>query len=687
MKNNEERIYFNTGKEQYKQGHFSCAFENFSKAIHCDPHKGVYYFWRGKTAMELSRPHHALADFNQGLNLTPNVTLYCERALCYMTLGLQEKALADLKAVSEPDQKVAKFAATQAHYYFYVQELEAALIWMNRAAQAEPQQIKWLLQQNEWLIHQQKFEEAQKIITQAKQLQSDSYFVCEQECLLLIAKGEYLQAIDFLSKLLSQNSTQAIFYKLRTLCYLKSQNYEQGLIDAQKGVELEPEDAETYTLRCQCALYCGQKELAFSDFEKVIQLNAENAQTYHFFWHFFMKNQIYPQALRCVDHLILLQPEKADFYYFRSQTDACLQQFDPAIQNITRAIQLRPYQESYYLTRAFYYRDSQKYLDAIKDLSRVIEMLQPNDSALLSLYEERARLYFTLNLFQESLYDLEKAYSFSDQKTSLLLQQIYCLMPLKQYESALQKCNLIIQSDAQCEPVYFLMTDILMQLGHFAAAIPCTQKLLSFALTEPAKDQHLLNLAWCYICTHEYEKALITLDNVSEKTRQAAYHGLCARCLSNIGKAEEAIPHWNLCLDQDPNAPNIYYVNRGICYLNSGKIEAAQKDFETAIQKDSSLALAHFWLGLVYVESDRKKQTVLSMREVIRLETAVRTEGYILPLAYLWRGRAYYHTMFAEKALEDWKQALALDPNIMQSYPQIKIDYESLLKLKSELKK
>lgn len=681
----EARGCFTQGRELYRRGKYSLALGHFSKAIELDKEKSAYYFWRGKTFLMLSRPTLALADFNQGMRLTPNSMLYCERALCYLTLNEPEKAHADLEAVPEKERTSAKYYATLSRYAFYMRETERAYACILQAIQADPQQIKWLLQLCEFHIRQNEFDKAEEKINEAQKRDPHNPFVYEQKCTWMMAKGEYRQALDFLDKLIPVSQEWAAFYKAKVLCHLKLSEYESARLTAEQAVSAAPEDTEAYNLRTQCYFYCGEMERTLTELAYLIRANPQHSGLLQFFWHFFMQKKAYEYALYCVNHLITWFPKKAEYYYLRSQTYACMKQFEVALVDIQQAITHDNAQSYYYLMRACYHRDSQNHMEALKDFSIMIELTPPTDPMCASYYEERAGIYYALNLYQEALQDFERSIQQQPTKIALYLCQINCYIKLNQIGIALQKCQELLKIDAQCETAYLLYVDLLMKTGGFTEALALAPTLLAFTLPQAAKDKLLFDMAWCCISTHEYEQALSYLNAISQAAQQVEYYGLYARCLSNLGKSKAAIPYWDQCIIHQPIG--LHYVNRGICYLNSNQLEQAQQDFEQAIHCTPTLALAHFWMGMTYVELDKKKQTIRSMREVIRLESATRTELYLLPLAYLWRGRAYYYTMFGEKALQDWQNALALNPNVMNPYPQIKADYESLLKLKTQLNK
>lgn len=681
----EARACFTLGRDHYRRGKFSLALHQFTEAITLDAEKSAYYFWRGKTFLALSRPTLALADFNQGMRLTPNSMLYCERALCYLTLNEPEKARADLEAVPPKEQTTAKYYATLSRYAFYMREPEKAQTAILQAIQTDPQQIKWLLQLCELYIRQNDLALAEANMIEAQKRDPHNPFVYEQKCAWMMAKGEYRQALDFLDKLIPVSQEWVAFYKAKILCHLKLNEHEAARLTVEQAVLIAPEDAEVYSLRVQCYFYCGDMERTIAELSQLIQCSPQHVGVPQFFWHFFMQKQVYEYALYCVNHLVTWLPNKAEYYYLRSQTYACMKQYEVALSDIAQAIARDSGQSYYYLMRACYHRDNQNYMEALKDFSIMIEITPSTDPSCAAYYEERAGIYYALNLYQEALHDFEKSIQFQPQKIALYLCEINCYIKLNQIGLALQKCHALLKQDPHCETAHLLHVDLLMKTGAFAEALALAPTILALTLPQAAKDKLLFDMAWCCINLHEYEQALSYLNAVSESAKNAEYCGLYARCLSNIGKSAEAIPYWDRCIVDQPIG--LHYVNRGICYLNSNQLEQAQQDFEHAIQAMPTLALAHFWMGMTYVELDKKKQTIRAMREVIRLETASRTEMYLLPLAYLWRGRAYYHTMFGEKALQDWQNALALNPNVMNPYPQIKIDYESLIKLKAQLHK
>ncbi|MEK7769722.1 MAG: tetratricopeptide repeat protein [candidate division NC10 bacterium] len=81
------------------------------------------------------------------------------------------------------------------------------------------------------------------------------------------------------------------------------------------------------------------------------------------------------------------------------------------------------------------------------------------------------------------------------------------------------------------------------------------------------------------------------------------------------GRFEEAVALYRKALVQPTYAsPDLAYHNMGYAYLNLRKLKEAEEAFRLAIQLESRRASAHYWLGVVLVETGRREEAKGSLR-------------------------------------------------------------------------
>lgn len=144
-------------------------------------------------------------------------------------------------------------------------------------------------------------------------------------------------------------------------------NYECGLDDCQKALDLDSKNVDA--LLCRGYIYKQRSEiiLAEKDFNEAVRLDPENSIVYS------QRGQLYKQikeldkALADINRAIELTP--AHFYYERrAGIYVELEDYENAVKDYTEAIRQRPETEDYYKKRAEVYRELGK-----KDLAEADE--------------------------------------------------------------------------------------------------------------------------------------------------------------------------------------------------------------------------------------------------------------------------------------------------------------------------
>lgn len=125
-----------------------------------------------------------------------------------------------------------------------------------------------------------------------------------------------------------------------------------------------------------------------------------------------------------------------------------------------------------------------------------------------------------------------------------------------------------------------------------------------------------------------------------------------------------------------PGAPTATPVDAGITDLNyiqgkaayeAGDYEEAIKLLNLALEMNPTVASAHLYLGMTYIELDDANRSLDHLEQALVLDPDYAK-------VYVNRGRVYYWFWGDEKrAIADWQKALSLDPTFTTAYNNIGI--------------
>jgi len=149
-----------------------------------------------------------------------------------------------------------------------------------------------------------------------------------------------------------------------------------------------------------------------------------------------------------------------------------------------------------------------------------------------------------------------------------------------------------------------------------------------------------------------------------------AYNNL-GDALTALRRLDEARQAFDAAIELSPQDPTPR-LNRGKMHYAAGADDLAVKDYEEVIRlqpKGPDAALAYYNWGQVHLH---KKQ-----RPDPAIECFTKTIEMVPnhPQAHLQRGTAYFDKKEYEKAIEDFKKAIALDENYLLAYQNLAVAY------------
>ena len=118
-----------------------------------------------------------------------------------------------------------------------------------------------------------------------------------------------------------------------------------------------------------------------------------------------------------------------------------------------------------------------------------------------------------------------------------------------------------------------------------------------------------------------------------------------------------------VCLEDDPQFTEKYYLSLGISNINQGNFEEALVNLNEVIKHNANSDIAYFYKGVTYHNMCKDDEAIINYTKSIELNKNMID-------AYFNRGQLLYKTN-PKEALDDFVSAVALDPKFIDAYYSI----------------
>ncbi|MDD8019585.1 MAG: tetratricopeptide repeat protein [Acidobacteriota bacterium] len=182
----------------------------------------------------------------------------------------------------------------------------------------------------------------------------------------------------------------------------------------------------------------------------------------------------------------------------------------------------------------------------------------------------------------------------------------------------------------------------------------------------PAYTSAYLNLGEIYWREKNGQKARQYAEKaLSLEPESSQAMNLLGNILRQSGKPDEAIGEYQKALERAPESAQVYY-NLGISLIDLGRWTEARNCFEQAIKINFNMAEAYGGLGLCYLHEGE-------MKEAIRFLLKARELGFKDPALSVNLSYAYLNIKDWQKAEEEARQGVALQPGLSLAYNNLGI--------------
>ena len=189
---------------------------------------------------------------------------------------------------------------------------------------------------------------------------------------------------------------------------------------------------------------------------------------------------------------------------------------------------------------------------------------------------------------------------------------------------------------------------------------------------EPRHYQSHMNVARCYYQVDDFQKAMDYGTKAKELEPTAADPDLL---LGDIFEAQEdhnnAVVAYRRALELEGNTPRIM-VPLAVTYLRTERYEAGMELLNSAIKIDPKNAMAYQYLGWVQLKLKEHDKAIASYEKAVSIAPGDWSLKKGLGVAYIFKFVNTNDPALKEKALEQWRKSLAIEPN----QPDLRKKYE-----------
>lgn len=433
-------------------------------------------------------------------------------------------------------------------------------------------------------------------------------------------KGNNADALDYLSKEVSENPNNGYAHMTMAILQTDAENYNDAMASINLAIKKLPKKDKEYTGRAYASrahLYAiaGDTITALADFDKAIRIDPDDEDVQEALGQMLYELKRYDEADNAYRRIIAINPTSVMGYMGLGRDAYAMGTFEEAIRQYDNVIRMYDDYSSGYAFRAESYLKLGKYIEAIDDITKSLSI--DNDAKahhyLFEFPDNQTTLIVTKlkGMAVKNPHDAEWWY---------YIGQLY--NSKKMYRDAIESVRKAYDIDAH--PVFLeMIADCSRELGDY------TQALEAISLAQQMRPDDL--------------------DLISSK----------ADILGESGDVDGALAEWTRYIDMSPDFFGGYY-RRGFFKDLSQQTDAAIEDYDMSIMLNPNYAYAYLGKGDMLLRKGQTDGAMEAYRKVIELDTVPNTSSCAM-YAYLALGEK-------EKAVDFMERVIANDSTDCGNY-------------------
>lgn len=574
----------------------------------------------GLAYLGLNEPKKALQPLETLVKKDPeSIDAKLLLARAYRTANDTDKAktLLDTAITSMPD--VAALLSERAQLARQLEDLETAVKHYKRAIELIPKDPQLYFNLAETLQKSSRLDEAIAAYKKALELAPDLTAARVNLGKALAEKGLYQEAKETLSAVTKSTMSDAEAHYNLGVILMRESNVSAAVTEFERAVAISPKYAPALNNLGVAWDTRGNDKKALEYFKKASVADPTYAESFFNQGMSLMKMNQAAQATKAFEAALKLEPgnsgpyvQLGTLYLKQGKREYAVEAFKKAIvvlddedKKAKGFLQIRKYTEMKKTTDAYRglalaYLSLGKVDDAVAALKTAVEKMPKDASAREALGEA----YLAQNKFDDAIEQLKERLSLeSNTEAKLDLARAYSKKRVAKLAEPLLRE--VLKSEPDNRDAQMGLVDLYLSMGRYAEA----DKMLDEAIAKDANDlQALSRKGILKSRMGRPNEALEPLEKVASQNpllfdARAEYAFLLFR--GDPANADRCITTMTDILTSEPrNVLSLHYL--GMCLYAKGNKPRAEDSFKAAINVDPMFAAAHFSLGELY-ENDNKK--------------------------------------------------------------------------------
>jgi tetratricopeptide (TPR) repeat protein len=371
------RAYVLKAQIYEKQGFFSKAEDELTRALHYNPHSPLALQMRAKLLMGAGKPKQALKDVNNLVRMARhNPKVFLMRARILVSLRNYSRALHDYemaeKLALQPEEivkekvlvffkmgqpkKVLETLATRlnkgtegvdvlilrARAYIGLKSYSAAERMLHRVLQNQPSHAQANLYIGVAAMRQSKLDAALAYFNRAIELDASLTAAYKERARTFAELEEYVRAIKDLNHAAHVDPSDGDIFALRGSFYVHRKLYDAAIEDFTRALDRTPSDPKILYARAYAYWEKEDLDSALSDLDMLIQTHPHSCQALGLLGVIHLKQGSIQRAEADFDEAVKCDPKNSIFYnnrgYFYYKTGA----YDMALANFKQSLDINP---------------------------------------------------------------------------------------------------------------------------------------------------------------------------------------------------------------------------------------------------------------------------------------------------------------------------------------------------------
>lgn len=310
--------------------------------------------------------------------------------------------------------------------------------------------------------------------------------------------------------------------------------------------------------------------------------------------------------ISCKDNVVTEEEkEKADSLSIKLNS--------PELKSLNAQLLINPSDPNLYVKRSKLYIQYKQFEEAIGDAKRAIRL----DSTQAEYFIALADVYFAQNKTRQTKEILERSViKFPESAEALMkLSELYFIV--KQYQQAIENINKALRINENIARAYYLKGSIYRESGDTARAISSLETAIE-------QDNKFTDAYYDLGVIYAARKNQLAFDYYANATRSdpgyiEAYYAK-AKLLQDIGKYDEAINAYTNLISRNKMYFQAYY-NIGAIYLDAKRNYPKAIEYLTkTIEINNQFPPAYFARGYAFTKIGEKQKAVDDYKNCLRLD-------------------------------------------------------------------